>query len=455
LDSILTKFKGFLDFKKDTRSEKAKKNVIILFFLNGFNFFSTILIVPLTLKYLGALEYGIWLTLSSLLVWLSYLDFGIGNGLRNKLAEALADGKAETGKAFVSTAYAVFSISLLALWIIFFIVNSFVNWTKILNSPEYLSNDINKLVLIVFVLVSIQFLLKLIYSITSAYQKPAINGVISVFINFSAVLFVYILLKVPGKSFFYLGLGSSVLPVIILIIASFILYVKFFREIAPSVKSIKLAYAKDLISLGLQFFVIQFSGLILFATDNIIITQVIGPKEVTTYNIAYKYFYYIFIIFQIILTPLWSAYTEAYVKKDFDWIKSSINKIYRIWVILSIIAIIMLIFSNFAYRIWVGTEIHIPVGLSVVMCVFVIISNWNNLFIYFINGTGKIRLQFYTSIFVAVINIPLSIYFAKYLNFGSTGIMMATCFCAALGSIVSPIQFKKLIGMKASGIWNK
>jgi len=334
-------------------------------------------------------------------------------------------------------------------------VNGFINWTKILNSPEYLSTDINKLVLIVFVLVSVQFLLKLIYSVTSAYQKPAINGLISVFINFSTVLFVYVLLKTPVRSFFYLGFGISVLPVIVLIAASLVLYLKFFREIAPSLKSIKLGYAKDLISLGLQFFAIQFSGLILFATDNMIITQIIGPKEVTTYNIAYKYFYYIFIIFQIILTPLWSAYTEAYVKKDFDWIKKSINKVFRIWMVLSIVAIIMLIFSNIAYRLWVGTEIHVPIGLSIVMCVFVIISNWNNLFIYFINGTGKIRLQFYSSISVAVVNIPLSIYFAKNLHFGSTGIMMATCLCVAIGSIVSPIQFKKLINSKAAGIWNK
>ena len=189
-----------------------------------------------------------------------------------------------------------------------------------------MNNEIKKLVLVVFVLVSLQFLLKLIYSITSAYQKPAINGFISVTINFSSVLFVYFLLKTPGKSIFTLGMGTSALPVIILISASFFLYIKYFREIAPSLKSIKMYYAKGLVSLGLQFFVIQFAGLILFATDNMIIVQIMGPKEVTTYNIAYKYFFYISIIFQMILTPFWSAYTEAYVKGEFEWIKNSIKK---------------------------------------------------------------------------------------------------------------------------------
>jgi Na+-driven multidrug efflux pump len=143
------------------------------------------------------------------------------------------------------------------------------------------------------------------------------------------------------------------------------------------------------------------------------------------------------------------------VKREFDWIRNSVKKIFRIWIVLSIIAVIMLGFSNIAYKIWVGPDIHVPIKLSIVMCIFIIISNWNNIFVYFINGTGKIRIQFYSSIFVAVINIPLSIYFAKNLQFGSTGIMLATCLCVALGSILAPIQFKKLINLKASGIWDK
>ena len=186
-----------------------------------------------------------------------------------------------------------------------------------------------------------------------------------------------------------------------------------------------------------------------------IIVQIMGPKEVTTYNIAYKYFFYISIIFQMILTPFWSAYTEAYVKGEFEWIKNSIKKIFRIWIILSIITVLMLGFSNIVYRLWVGSEIHVPITLSIVMCIFIIISNWNNIFVYFINGTGKIRIQFYSSIFVALINIPLSIYFAKYLKFGSPGIMLATCICVAVGSILAPIQYNKLINVKATGIWNK
>ena len=93
---------GVQPFGKDsTRSSKAKGNILFLFIFNGFNFVFNLLIVRLTLDYLGKTEYGVWLTLSSILTWFNYLDFGLGNGLRNKLAEALAKNDIKSAKIYV------------------------------------------------------------------------------------------------------------------------------------------------------------------------------------------------------------------------------------------------------------------------------------------------------------------------------------------------------------------
>ncbi|HMN23894.1 MAG TPA: hypothetical protein PKE38_05310 [Ignavibacteriaceae bacterium] len=63
----ITSLKELFQFKNATRSEKAKKNIIILFVLHVFNFFSIMALVPVTINYLGKVEYGIWLTLASML----------------------------------------------------------------------------------------------------------------------------------------------------------------------------------------------------------------------------------------------------------------------------------------------------------------------------------------------------------------------------------------------------
>lgn len=57
------------------------------------------------------------------------------------------------------------------------------------------------------------------------------------------------------------------------------------------------------------------SMLFIFQFINIILSRVEGPEAVTQYNIAYKYFNVLNMVFVIVLTPFGSAFTDAYVKK--------------------------------------------------------------------------------------------------------------------------------------------
>ncbi|MDP2362735.1 MAG: MATE family efflux transporter [Ignavibacteria bacterium] len=443
------------NLKNSSRSEKAKKNIIILFMLHFFNFFSIMALVPVTIDYLGKVEYGIWLTLASILSWLINLDFGIGNGLRNKLAEALALNDKKLARIYISTSYSVFGIGIFIALLFFFSVQGLLNWTTILRAPREYVQLLNTLVFWVIILFLVQFLLKLLTSIINADQRPAVNGALSLIINTLILFAVFALSKFTAKSFLAFALISSSIPVIVFVIASVILFSGHYKPISPSFRFINFKYSASLVKLGMQFFVIQISSLIVFTTDNMIITQLYGPEQVVIYNVAYKYFLMVPLVFNVVLAPFWSAFTEAYVKKEIDWIKNSIKKLIIIWFILSIVAIIMVIFSNFVYELWVGSQIQIPFLLSLTTGAFVIIVNWNNIFAYFINGLGKVRIQLYYAIFTALLNIPLSIFLAKYAGLGITGIILATNISLIFASIWSPIQYLKLISGTAKGIWNK
>ncbi|MCJ7552619.1 MAG: MATE family efflux transporter [Ignavibacteriaceae bacterium] len=447
--------KELLNFKGSSRSEKAKKNIILLFILNFFNFIAIMALVPVSIGYLGEVEYGIWLTLHSILMWLVNLDFGLGNGLRNKLAEAFAHKDIKLARSYVSTAYAIFSTGLLFVIIIYLIIHPFINWTVLLNAPQEYFYSLNKLVLFVFVLFCIHFLLRLLSSIINADQKPAINGVISLSINGLTLLAVIGLSHFYDKSLLSYGVLAGFIPVLVFLTGSVIMFLKMYKSIAPGFKFVNLKYSSALIKLGMQFFIIQIAGLIIFTTGNIIITQLFGPASVTVYNVAYKYFYLAPMVFNVIIAPFWSAFTEAYVKQEYDWIKSMMRKLVLIWAGLSSVVVLMIIFSDLAYALWVGKEIEVPFLLSVLTGLFVIIANWNNIFVYFINGVGKVRLQFYYSIITAIVNIPLSIFLAKNLNMGISGVMLSTIICLTSGSIWAPIQYLKIINNKATGIWNK
>lgn len=412
-------------------------------------------LVPVTIEYLGKVEYGIWLTLASMLSWLINLDFGIGNGLRNKLAEALALKDIKLARIYVSTAYSVFAIGIIAALFFYFFVHGLLDWADLLNAPAGYMELLNTLVFYVIVLFLVQFLLKLITSIINADQRPSLNGALSLIVNSITLLIIYLLLLYAKPSLMLFGLISSAIPVLVFLVASLFLFRGHYKNISPSFKTINYKYSSELVKLGMQFFVIQISSLIVFTTDNIIISQLYGPEQVVIYNVAYKYFYMGILVYAVIIAPFWSAFTEAFVKQEYDWIKNSVKKLFLIWALISFIILVMIIFSDFIYKIWVGENIKVPFILSVFTGLFVIIVNWNNIFAYFINGVGKVRIQLYYSVFVAIINIPLSIFLAKNTGMGITGVIVSTNICLIIASVWAPIQYKKLISGTAKGIWNK
>ncbi len=437
-----------------SRLDEAKKNIFYLFILHSLNLALMLLLVPITLDCLSPAEYGIWLTITSVTGWFISLDFGLGNGLRNKLAETLAKGKKRLAKIYVSTTYAYLSGIIFIFYIVFLSINPFLRWSSILNVPPGLAGQINTLVVIVFSLFTLNFVLRLISTVVIADQKPAINGLLTFFINLITVLSIFILSKSPSASLLNLGIISSLIPGSVYIIASIVLFRNSYRAIRPSFRYIKTRYSSGLLSLGIRFFIIQISTLIVFATDNLIITQIFGPSDVTTYNIAFKYFNIIPLVFGVILAPFWSAYTEAFTRQDISWIKNVNRKLIRIWILLVFVIFVMIFVSGVVYRIWVGSEIKIPGLLSILMGIFAIITMWNNIFSYFLNGVGKIRLQLYSSIFSGVINIPLSIFFAKNLNLGISGVILGTIACLSIASFWAPVQYYKIVNFKAQGIWN-
>ena len=87
------------------RSVKVLKNIVASFILKGWVGIAQLLLVPLTLSCLSNYEYGVWMTISTMLVWIDSMDIGLGNGMRNMLATFRAEGNNEKAKQVVSTCF--------------------------------------------------------------------------------------------------------------------------------------------------------------------------------------------------------------------------------------------------------------------------------------------------------------------------------------------------------------
>ncbi len=423
--------------------------------IKGVSLLISLLYVPLLLHSMNAVNYGIWLTLTSLIAWISMFDIGLGNGLRNKLSIALANKNKQLGRTYVSTAYICISALVLVLIILFVAIQQFMSWQDVLNATAVDKEQLNLLVFIVFAAFGLQFVLNLINSILLAMQMPAFSSFILMAGQLFSFIVVFILVKIfYVNSLLILGGTISLIPPAVMLVSSIILFKSKYKDISPSFKYFNIYKIKDILSLGIKFFIIQIITIVLYQTNNLIITHTVGNSAVVEYNVAYKYMHVLVMVFTIIVTPLWSATTEAYTKKDFVWIKGINRQMRKIVVVMACIGLVMLIASKQVYEIWLGNnELNINFSTSMLLYIYSIFMIMYGNYGYILNGIGKLQIQIYATLILAMAYIPAAIFAGRF--WGLNGVLLMFALSPMVNYIWSKIQFTKLINGSATGIWNR
>ena len=386
--------------------------------------------------------------------WFHLFDMGISHGLRNKLSVALAQNDILKAKKLISTSYFIISAISLILILLSSFIPPLVDWNYLLNSYSIASDTLVQIIQIVALCFCCNLTFKIITSVFLAKQMPLFIGLTEVLSKLIIFIILVFVVKYTNENLVYYTTVLSVIPVLVLLIFNVVFFQKKYKAIKPSIYAIDLSKLNDIMGLGLKFFIVQLGVVMLFMTDNLIISHLFSPGDVTPYEISKKYFTAVLIVFSIIIKPYWSAITEAYEKEDFEWIKNAIGKLTKIWCFMSFLTLLMLFCFPKVLEIWVGNKIDVSISLAIQWTLFVILQTKNNIYTFFLNGTGKISLQLITGILTFFINIPLSILFAKYYDLGVSGVLLATNCSVLLYVITRKIQYKKIINKRAYGLWN-
>jgi O-antigen/teichoic acid export membrane protein len=436
------------------RNKKINKNILLSLPIKGGSMFANLLLVSTTIKFVNPFEYGIWLTISSIIAWFSISDIGFGHGLRNKFTETVSNQNHKLARIYVSTTYIVLSISITIIWIIFTIVNQYIDWTIILNSDPSLKEELSKVVFIIFSFFALQFILRLVQTVLTAYHEPVKAAGFNLIGNIFVIIFIYLLMlnNITG-SLVILAFVTGVFQVIILLGASFWYYSRDLKIYRPSIKYFDFSKIRELMNLGVKFFVIQISAILIFQFTNIIIANLLGSEHVTIYNISYKYFAIPATVSSIIVTPLWSAFTDAYSKKDFGWMKK-VNKKTNYLILLVMVGMLVFYFlSDYSYHIWIGDSVNISKDVSFFMMINLILATIWQIKIVLLNGIGKLKIQLWTNIILCFLFIPIAVLLGKI--FELKGIILASILVNIVYCIIIPFQLRQILNQKASGNWDK
>lgn len=393
---------------------------------------------PIALAFLGDEKYGVWTIILNIVSWINYFDIGIGNGLRNKLTEAIATNDTRSAKTYVSTAYAgtigisvIFCILITAVWNIFGLSSFF----RLDTGDE----NANLIVFISVLFVCINFVVSL--SRTSAYaiQQPGIisvAGVIGQALQIGAVFLISKLLF--NQSLMAIALIYGVVSIADSIIVHLAVTRK--REyLRPKLSEADRRHMKALLTLGAGFFLMQISTLVLNTTDNLLISNMYGSAEVTPYSMVYKVFYMLVQIHGIIIMPMWSAYTEAAVQRNMAWIRKTMRRINLITLLFATGAVIGIFVFEPLAAIWLGKRLEYGTTLIVIVAVYMIIQMFSNNYSSLLCGVGHIKVSTIISAVGAILNIPLSILFARTCGMRLSGVILGSLSVMMISFIVLPV----------------
>jgi O-antigen/teichoic acid export membrane protein len=440
--------------KGHKRSVKARKNIFASFGIKAAGLIVAFVKVPIILNYLNIDKYGVWLTIASIVTWVNYFDMGIGHGLRNKFAVALAENNHQKAAKLVSTAYFYITLIFLGIGLIVVPFIFFADWQNILNTTLVSNRELMFSVLAVFIIFITRFIFNLLTSILKGDQRPAMADLFLPVGSVLSLIFILLMDFIEKDSLFLASIAIALPPLLTVFIANIIFFSKKYRHYRPRFSMVDKKHFTDIFSLGVKFFAIQLAALVMFASSNIILTQIVNPEEVSIYNIARQYYTLPFMFFGIILSPYWSAITDAYTKNELFWIKNAMKKLFLIGLVFCVGLFTMFLISDFAFRVWLGKDIEIPLTLSLS---FVILNTFYIFFApfsHFINGVGKLSIALRLVIFKMIIYLPVAILLTKW--GGATGLVLALIIVNSIpSSIIETWQYIKIINRKAKGIWNK
>lgn len=421
------------------RSVKAKRNILYMLFIKGANILIGFLLVPITLNYVDSETYGIWMTLSTMIAWISFFDIGINNGLKNKLAEAFVHKDYKLCRKYISTTYAILTLIFSVVMVLLLAVTPYLDWPQILHLPAEYSEVLIYSICILIVYFCLNFVLSTINVILTADQRPA-DAAFRTFVQQAlSLLIIYILTLTTEGSLLNLCLGLCAAPIIVVLLFNITLFQGRYHEISPSFSSIDFCVAPELMGLGVKFFIIQIAGVIQYQLVNFILLRYYGGSSVTEYNIAFKYFSALNMVWTILITPLWVGFTDAIANSDYDWIRKTLKRYLYLYILASFVGLIMLIVSPYIYKLWVGDMVHVEFGISLWTFVYTIAWMLSGIYVSFINGSGKVQLQTYLCLITPIVFLLVALYAVKN-GLPFYYIIIASILSNVYGVLIAPIQ---------------
>lgn len=418
-----------------------KTNILLISFFTFLTLGSNFLLYRVANVYLDNDEaYGVWLVILSIITWFYIMDFGISNSLRNLLTEAVQNKDEKRISHLIYTTYLIMLIPLIILLLVGLIVNNIMNWSEILNvkgEPE----QVNRLLQISFLLFPFVFYLNTISYIYHSFFKSYIVNILQFLNLFINCVVIYVLSFQQDGSVVTMGIIYFSINILVYLIATFYFFIRHKKLHILSFENYEKKLIKPLLSMGISFFILDISSILLYNSGPLIISSFFNPIIAINFQLPYKLLTIFVTLSHIILTPLWTLIITQMTKKNYKEIKNVQKKLVLFLIAVSIIILIFTLFINKVIEIWIGKNYEIGNKFVLIIAILVILSIVCHTYQTLLKSMGKLYIQTFILIIAIIVSFSCMFIFINVLNYDEYAFVISLILGLLLPSILLPISF--------------
>ncbi|MBG0812437.1 hypothetical protein IY145_24175 [Methylosinus sp. H3A] len=429
---------------RDTRGFRMLRYTLMSIFTRGTGTLANFFILPFMVSYLGPDRYGVWATLSSLMIWFSLADGGVTAGATALIAHAHgADDRIEVRK-LLSTTYAVASSASLILVIAAIYASPHINFGWALNiSSQPLQMEARDVANVILYLGAMSFPTAVATQARAALQQGDVAKqweFISIILTICMqIIAIYLQSSMGIVVFATLGVRP-----LVNIVASVYFFMNEGRDIRPHWKFVEWSVCRRLYASGsiyLSFISLQALAV---QSDQVLVAQLLDIESVADYSIVQKILTAPSLVTDMYLLAQMPAYGEAFARGDFGWVRRHfiISNIVIIIFNALVSCVIVVVLDNILAT-WMGGAINPSPLLVTSMAVYGTVSAVAHGFTGFFYMATIHRMVLFGQLGMVVINLPLAIILIP--RIGSAGAVIATSIGYSIAVIAPGIW--KIIGL--------
>jgi O-antigen/teichoic acid export membrane protein len=413
---------------------------------SGMAFLALIITVPLTLPYLGDERFGVWMTVSSFAVMLTFLDLGVGNGLVSYIAKTGASGNMEEFRRAVTRGLLLLTLVGGGAGVVLAILNTLWPLQDVIAVDlAEAREDARKAAWMFIFLFSLGIPFSGVYRVYNGLQKSWVVNTYRSLASIVSIVCVVILARfeAPPHLLLLATYGVQVLTPLILLCH---IFRKNWISTDPHGDREQAGAAyRELLSTGGFFLVLQVGTMVGWGADSFIISSLAGAAAVTQFAIAQRLYQLVSLPLSIINGPLWAAYADAKAHSDSAFITRTLQRsLLGTLCLSSVLSLVIFLASGLLLEMWIGGEVAVSPSLLLAFSVWKIMEATGTAFSMFLNGMHMIKLQVVSVLLFCLLALPLKLYYVP--EFGANAIVWSTVFAYSLAVIAFyTVVFRKVI----------